>query len=124
MLALTLLMTSGTATAQSQKEAPSQPNGQAAEPKVPQTAEDHITLAENYTKKAAGYRQDADEHRRMLKAYKSRIARVPKETLEDPWLKKMRLHCERYINEAESLAREADKFAEYHTLRAAELRGQ
>jgi hypothetical protein len=91
---------------------------------VPDTSEQHLEKAEQYEKKAAAYRQDADEHRKMLAEYRKRIATNPKDVLENPWLKKMRVHCEKYIKEAEALARQADKFAEYHRLRAAELRGQ
>jgi hypothetical protein len=91
---------------------------------VPDTSEQHLEKAKRYEEKAAAYREDADEHRKMLAEYKKRVALNPKDRLENPWLKKMRVHCEKYIKEAEALAREADKFADYHRFRAAELRGE
>ena len=91
---------------------------------VPDTPEQHLEKAEQYKRKAAAFRQEADDHRAMLAKYRKRVASNPKDVLENPWLKKMRVHCEKYIKEAEALAREADKFAEYHRFRAAELRGQ
>jgi hypothetical protein len=91
---------------------------------VPDTSEQHLEKAKRYEEKAAAYREDADEHRKMLAEYKKRVALNPKDRLENPWLKKMRVHCEKYIKEAEALARAADEFAEYHRFRAAELRGE
>lgn len=93
---------------------------------VPQTSKEHTALAEAYRKKAASYREEADVHRRMLEAYKKQVA-VPtdaKTPVENPWLKKMRVHCEAYIRDAEALAADADSFAEFHTMRAAEMQGK
>ena len=56
----------------------------------------------------------------MLADYERSVATSPKAP-ENPWLRKMRDHCDRFIKDAETLAADADKFAEYHTLRAAEL---
>lgn len=91
---------------------------------VPDTAEQHLEKAMQYKAKAAAFREEADDHRAMLAKYKMRVAPSPKDVLENPWVKKMRVHCEKYIKEADALARDADKFAEYHRLRAAELRGE
>jgi hypothetical protein len=43
---------------------------------------------------------------------------------ENPYIKKMRLHCERNMNDAENLARDAGEMARYHTFRARELEGK
>ena len=94
--------------------------------KVPTTREDHLALADGYRKKAVAYREDATTHRQMLDAYKKQVATPmdAKTGLENPWIKKMRLHCEEYIRDAERLAVSAEKFAEFHTMRAAELQGK
>lgn len=94
------------------------------EMKVPQTAQEHRERAEYYQKKAAEYRQDAEAHKKMLADYSKEVARNPKETSENPYLKKMRLHCDKYVKAAEDLATEADEMAKYHSMRAKELEGK
>jgi hypothetical protein len=94
------------------------------EMKIPQTAQDHMDLAECYQKKAAEYRQEIATHKKMLAEYSKGVARNPKDTSENPYIKKMRLHCEKYISAAENLAREADEMAKFHTFRAKELEGK
>jgi hypothetical protein len=90
--------------------------------KMPQTAEEHSAVAESYKQKAAKYRQDAETHRHMLAEYKKGAVHLKQG--ENPWVKKMRLHCEAYIADAERLAADADDFAKFHTMRAKELQGQ
>ena len=107
---------------QSQTPCPCPSNQTVAD--IPQTSQEHIALAESYRKRAAEYRAEAEMHRKMMIDYKKGVAITPKEHSENSWLKKMRLHCEKYIVEAESLAQEADKFADYHMLRAKELEGK
>ena len=92
-------------------------------PKVAVTAEDHLAKAAEYRKKAAAYREEAAMHRKMYADYKMTVAINPKAP-ENPWLRKMRDHCDRYIKDAEALALDAEKFAEYHGFRAAELQGK
>jgi hypothetical protein len=89
---------------------------------MPQTAQEHSAMAESYEQKAANYRQDAAMHRQMLAEYKKGAVH-PKQG-ENPWVTKMRIHCEKYIVDAERLAADADEFAKFHTMRAKELRGQ
>ncbi len=100
--------------------------GQAAmqEMKVPQTADDHRKHAEHYQQKAVEYRADVAAHKKMLAEYSKRIVQNSKNTTENPYLKKMRLHCEKYIRAAEALALEADEMAKFHTFRAKELDGK
>lgn len=105
---------------------PAVKTGTAAGSAVPETPKEHLALAEAYRKKAASYREEAATHRQMLEAYKKKVT-VPtdaKAAIENPWLKKMRVHCEAYIRDAEALAADAEAFAEFHTLRAAELQGK
>ncbi len=92
--------------------------------KIPQTPQDHRDLAERYQKNAAEYRQEIDMHKKMLADYRKGVAKPPKETRENPYIKKMRLHCEHYIEAAQALAREADEMAKFHVLRARELEGK
>jgi len=94
------------------------------EMKAPQTAQEHRERAEYYKKKAAEYRADAESHKKMLVDYSKGVARNPKDTGENPYIKKMRLHCEKYISAAENLAREADEMAKFHEMRAKEMEGK
>ena len=96
----------------------------AAEVKIPETASEHLAMAQTYREKVKTYLQEVETHQEMLAAYKKRVPVNPKAPMENPWLKKMRKHCERYISEARSLAAEAQKFADYHELRGKELQGQ
>ena len=48
----------------------------------------------------------------------------PRQAFENAYVKKMRIHCEGYIKNADALATDAEKFAEYHRLRAGELKGK
>ena len=90
------------------------------------TAQGHLALADGYKKKAAVYREDAATHRQMLASYKKQVAAPTdaKAPTENSWIKKMRLHCEEYIRDADKLAASADQFAEFHSMRAAELKGK
>ncbi len=99
------------------------PSENAEAPKIAITAEDHLAKAAEYRKKAAAYREEAAIHRKMYADYKLTVATHPKAP-ENPWLRKMRDHCDRYIKDAEALAVDAEKFAEYHGFRAAELQGK
>jgi hypothetical protein len=99
-------------------------HAQGQEVKIPQTVQDHLDLAESYRKKAAEYRREIETHKKMLAEYSKGVARNPKDTGENPYIRKMRLHCEKYIGAAEGLAREADEVAKFHTFRARELEGK
>ena len=94
------------------------------EMKAPQTAQEHRERAEQNQNKAAEYRKEAAAHRKMLTDYSKTVAKNPKDTGENPYIKKMRLHCEKYIKAAEALAQEADEMAKYHTMRAKEMEGK
>lgn len=94
------------------------------EMKIPQTPQDHRELAERYQKKAAEYRQEIEMHKKMLADFSKTVARNPKDTGENPYIKKMRLHCEKYIKATASAAQEAEEMAKFHTFRARELEGK
>jgi hypothetical protein len=88
---------------------------------MPQTAAEHTAMADSYTKKAAEYRQDAQFHRQMLADYKKGVAVATKSPVENSWIAKERIHCEKYIKDAEQLATDDDQFAKFHTMRAKEV---
>jgi len=100
--------------------------GQAAaqEMKPAQSAQEHRDRAEQYQKKAAEYRKEAEAHKKMLADYGRTVAKNPKDSGENAYIKKMRLHCEKYIKAAEALAQEADEMAKFHTMRAKEMEGK
>ncbi len=93
--------------------------------KVAVTEQDHLDKAAEYRKKAAAYHAEADMHRKMILDLKKKL---PLDTrpgnYESPEVQKMRAHCDAYIKDAERLAATAEKFAEYHEMRAAELKGK
>jgi hypothetical protein len=96
----------------------------AQEMKVPETAKDHHEMAEHYQKVETQTREDIEMHKKMLADFDKTVAKGSTKAGENPYSKKMRLHCERYIKAAEGLAAEADASAKFHTLRAKELEGK
>ncbi|MBL8112935.1 MAG: hypothetical protein JNK60_08635 [Acidobacteria bacterium] len=96
----------------------------AASVRLPETPAEHLAMSEEYTRKAATYREEAAFHRKMLADYKAQVRPDPRHAFENTYVKKMRIHCEGYIKNADALATDAEKFAEYHRLRAGELTGQ
>jgi hypothetical protein len=97
----------------------------AQEAKVPQTAADHQALAKQYTDQAAQFKKVADDHKAMAEAYKKSLTTpASKAGQKNPWLVKMEKHCGMLAKDAEKLAVDAEKAAEYHSLRAKELEGK
>ena len=87
--------------------------------------DDHLALAQSYDQTAAEHRAVAAEHRKMIADTKEDARSFPNKTgIELGWVRKMREHCEAYITKAEAAAKEAERFAEYHRMRAAELQGR
>jgi hypothetical protein len=95
----------------------------AQEAKVPQTVADHQALAKTYQEKAAGYRKDAEWHKQMAAEYGKKFPDA-KGGAKNPWNVKMQKHCQALIKDAEKLAADNEKAAEYHNLRAKELEGK
>ena len=121
-----LLGASGLVRAQATGTQPA-PSGAEKEMSVPKTAEEHSARAAFYLEKAASYRKDVDTHRRMLADYdksQGNPALQSKSGHELPWVAKMRKHCEGYMKQAEALAAEADAFAQFHRMRADEMKGK
>ncbi len=97
---------------------------QGQEMQAPQTAQEHNARAEQYQKKAAEYRKEAAAHKKMLVDYSKTVARNPKDTGESGYIRKMRLHCQKYSRAADALALEAEEMAKFHTMRAKEMEGK
>ena len=97
----------------------------ADEAKVPQTVAEHEVIAKQYQDQAAQYKKVADDHRAMVEAYKKSIAiPISKTGQKNPWLVKMEKHCAMLAKDADKLAADTEKAAEYHTLRAKEVQGK
>lgn len=92
--------------------------------KLALTPQDNLARAEEYKGKAASARAEAAAHRKMLEQYKQDFPATEGQVEESSYVKKMRLHCEGYITKAEALATEAERFADFHRARAAELQGK
>lgn len=124
--ALALLLAIAVSVSSLAEEAAQDHSGYASgqEVKIPQTAKDHYELAERYQKKAAEYRAEIDMHKKMLTEYSKGVAKNPKDTNETPYIKKMRLYCEKYISAKENLEREAAEMTKFHTFRAKEMEGK
>lgn len=96
----------------------------AEDAKVPTTVADHEALAKQYAERAAAYKAEADSHRKMAEAYKKTVATSPKIPGENPFVKKMEKHCQALARDADKLAADSQKAADYHMLRAKELQGK
>jgi hypothetical protein len=88
------------------------------------TAADHLALAKKYTDKATDYRKEAADHKTMAEEYKKGTAGPSKSGTPNPWAKKMEAHCSKIAKDAEALAVDAEKMAEFHAARAKELQGK
>lgn len=91
--------------------------------KVPETVADHQALAKQYADKALAAKAEAQHHRDMAAAYKKSAASLPK-LGPNPWVVKMERHCKALEKDAEKMAADLQKAADYHALRAKELEGK
>jgi hypothetical protein len=97
----------------------------AEEAKVPQTAAEHEALAKQYKDQAAQFKKVADDHRAMAEAYKKSFAApASKAGQKGPLVAKMEKHCGMLAKDADKLAADAEKAAEFHSMRAKELEGK
>ena len=95
----------------------------AEEAKVPTTAAEHEALAKQYKDQAAQYKKIADEHRSMVAEY-GKSHPDAKGGAKNPWNQKMQKHCEMLAKDADKLATDAEKAADYHELRGKEVQGK
>ena len=97
----------------------------ADEMKIPETTAEHDAMAKQYKDQAAQYKKVADDHRAMAAAYKKTISMPESKVgVKNPWLAKMEKHCAMLAKDADKLAADAEKAAEYHTMRGKELQGK
>lgn len=97
--------------------------GHAQDAKVPVTVQDHLDLAKVYEDKATAYRKEVEFHKKMFESYQKQVAPTGK-TGPNPWVTKMKKHCQMLIKDAEKLVKDAEASAEFHKLRAKELEGK
>ena len=95
----------------------------AEEAKVPTTAAEHEALAKQYKEEAAQYKKIAEEHHAMAEAY-AKAHPDSKGGVKNSWNDKMQKHCAALAKDADKLAADATKAADYHELRAKELQGK
>lgn len=127
VLSVGLLLTGPGRTARADQAPPPSAARAEQEAAIPQTADEHLARARSYDEKAAAYREEAATHRKMLADYdkaNGNPALKTKTGQELPWVAKMRKHCESYMREAGRMAAQAERFAEFHRMRAEELRGR
>lgn len=96
----------------------------AAEAMVPTTAEDHLAMSKKYQDQADAHRKEAQEHREMAASYKKGLDAHKSLGQRNPDVVKMEQHCSAIAAAAEKLAAEDQKAADYHALRARELKGK
>jgi hypothetical protein len=91
--------------------------------KVPTTVAEHEALAKKYSAAAAQFKKVADDHRAMAAAYAAahQPTNGPK---ANEGADKMKKHCELLAKDADKLAADNEKAADYHMLRAKELQGK
>jgi hypothetical protein len=91
--------------------------------KVPTTTAEHDALAKQYKDQAAAYKKVGDEHRAMADAY-AKAHQPGKGQNSNPFNDKMQKHCAALAKDADKLAADAEKAADYHTMRGKELQGK
>ena len=92
-----------------------------AKVEIPKTKADHLAVAERYERLAADEDAIVKEHTEMKKDYKTNQAVLPKQTREQS-LTEMEQHCDAIISEARNLADEYKAIANWHKIRATEVK--
>ena len=95
----------------------------ADEAKVPTTAAEHEALAKQYKDQATQFKKVADEHRAMAAAY-AKSHPDTKGNVKNAFNEKMQKHCAALAKDADKLAGDAEKAADYHEMRGKELQGK
>lgn len=92
---------------------------------VPQTAEEHLAMANSYFEKAKAQENLIAEHQKMKADYANEIGFTPKmKRLYAGKIESMEKHCDAIIQKARELDSEFSKMAEWHQMRARELQGE
>ncbi len=96
----------------------------AGEPDQPATtAAGQQERAKAYKDKATDAKKVADEHRAMAAEY-GKAHPDMKGGMKNPWNEKMQKHCMAIARDADKLAADYQKAADYHEMRAKELEGK
>lgn len=95
----------------------------AEDAKVPTTVAEHEALAKQYRDQTAQYKKVADDHRAMAAAYAA-VHQPTNGPTPNAGAVKMKKHCEAIAKDADKLASDTEKAADYHTQRARELQGK
>ena len=90
---------------------------------MPTTVAEHETLAKQYKDQAAQYKKVADDHKAMAAAYAA-VHQPTNGPTPNASAAQMKKHCALIAKDADKLAADAEKAADYHTLRAKELQGK
>ena len=91
--------------------------------KAPTTVAEHEALAKKYSGDAAQFKKVADDHRAMAAAYAA-VHQPTNGPKSNEGSDKMKKHCELLAKDADKLASDSEKAADFHTLRAKELQGK
>ncbi len=91
--------------------------------KVPATTAEHDALAKQYKDQAAQFKKVADDHRAMAAGY-AKANPDTKGGVKNSWNVKMQKHCAALAKDADKLAADAEKAADFHTMRGKELQGK
>ncbi len=89
--------------------------------RIPQTAEEHLAMAQSYRLKAVAYEREAETHRLMCEEYKFKSSIPKNPRVAGSSLMEAQKHCERYVSDATDLAENARELAEYHIAQAKAL---
>lgn len=87
---------------------------------LPQTADEHMSMATSYDERAEAQAAVVKEHEDMRKAYNATV----NEKTPAPIREKMDKHCGAIIKDAKKLQDDFKAFAQWHRMRAAELQGK
>jgi len=91
--------------------------------KVPTTTAEHENLAKQYQEQATQFKKVADDHRAMAAAY-GKAHPDSKGGVKNPWNVKMQKHCMMLAKDADKVATNAQKAADFHTARGKEVEGK
>ncbi len=87
---------------------------------VPQTVDEHVSMATAYDERAEAQAAVVKEHEDMRKAYNTTVNDKTPAIVRE----KMDKHCGAIIKDAKKLQDDFKAFAQWHRMRAAEIQGK